>query len=84
MLQKTNFNQVNNSINIEYNEKLIIEKLRKIKTHQIKIKINGFTLNQSTFFEREINKNFILEFEEEFSEDEIISNKGNLIKGNYN
>ena len=84
MLQKTNFNQVNNSVNIEYNDKLIIEKLKEIKAHQIKIKINGFTLNQNTFFEREINKNFILEFEEESSEDEIISNKGNIIKSNYN
>ena len=49
----------------------IIDKLKELKTQQIKIKVNGFMINQKLFFEREINKNFKPDIEEEeFSEKE--------------
>ena len=60
----------NGNNNNEYNTKLIIDKLKEIKTQQIKIKVIGFYLNQKLFFEREVNKNFVPEIEEEEDSDE--------------
>ena len=56
--------------------KNIIDKLKEMKTQQIKIKVNGFIINQKLFFEREVNKNFQPEIEEEeYSENEEKNNK---------
>ena len=79
MKNGNNFN-INNSINNEYNTKFIIDKLKELKTQQIKIKVNGFTLNQKLFFEREVNKNFIPEIEEEEFSDEENNKKDNKLK----
>jgi len=71
IIKNGNITSINNSVNNEVNTKLIIDKLKELKTHQIKIKVKGFTLNQKLYFEREVNKNFIPEIEEEeYSEEE--------------
>ena len=60
-----------NSTNNEKYNRLIIDRLKELKTQQIMIKVNGFTLNQKLFFERDVNKKFSPEIEEEeFSEKE--------------
>ena len=67
------------------NEKKIIEKLKELKTQQIKIKVNGFNINQKLFFEREVNKNFVPEIEEEEiseKEDDKIKLKKKYYKAN--
>ena len=67
------------------NEKKIIEKLKELKTEQIKIKVNGFNINQKLFFEREVNKNFVPEIEEEEiseKEDDKIKLKKKYYKAN--
>jgi hypothetical protein len=76
-IMKNGNNNSNKSINYEYNTKFIVDKLKELKTQQIKIKVNGFTINQKLFFEREVNKNFIPEIEEEELSDEESSNKKN-------
>ena len=73
-----NINNTNNEIVTEYNPKLIIDKLKEIKTQQIKIKVKGFCINQKLFFEREVNKNFIPEIEEEEVSDEDDNNINNI------
>jgi len=77
----------NGNNNNEYNSKLIIDKLKEIKTQQIKIKVIGFYLNQKLFFEREVNKNFVPEIEEEEDSDddmEYFENTNKLkIKNKY-
>ena len=45
-------------LNKKIDNRIIINKLKELKTQQIKIKVNGFNLNQKLFFEREVNKNF--------------------------
>ena len=62
------------------NYKIIIDKLKELKTQQIKIKVNGFKIDQKLFFEREINKNFIPEIEEESSEEDNKKEDKNRIK----
>ena len=90
LINKSKINEINinNSINNEYNEKLIIRKLKEIKAHQVQIKINEFTLSQKIFFEREINKNYIPEFEEELSSEKDVvnseKNEGFLIESKFN
>ena len=71
--------------NNDYNTKLIIDKLKELKTQQIKIKVINFNLKQKLFFEREINKDFIPEIEEEeFSDEEYNKNKDKYhIKNKY-
>ena len=59
-----------NLINKENENRRIINKLKDLKTPQIKIKVSGFNINQKLFFEREVNKNFQPEIEEESSENE--------------
>ena len=56
-----------NDTNKEKDNRIIIDKLKELKTQQIKIKVNGFTINQKLFFEREVNRNFKPEIEEEES-----------------
>ena len=59
-----------NLIKKENESRRIIDKLKELKTSQIKIKVNGFNINQKLFFEREVNKNFQPEIEEESSDNE--------------
>ena len=71
---------ISENININNNKdnknKIIIDKLKELKTQQIKIKVNGFIINQKLFFEREVNKNFQPEIEEEeYSDKEEKTNK---------
>ena len=82
---KMDNNKINNFQNDKCNSKLIIKQLKELKTQQIKIKVNGFTLNQKLFFEREVNKNFISDIEEESSDNENILGKDHsLIETKYN
>ena len=78
VMKKNIDNNINNEIQTEYNPKLIIDKLKEIKTQQIKIKVKGFCINQKLFFEREVNKNFIPEIEEEEVSDEDDNNINNI------
>ena len=70
-------------LNKKIDNRIIINKLKELKTQQIKIKVNGFNLNQKLFFEREVNKNFKPDIEEEEISDKEEEEKIKLKKKYY-